>query len=48
MCLRKTLEKLELAVGMTIPDGFDPNIKVHRLGLDPVVVRALDHIGDGD
>lgn len=47
-CLQETLEKLELAVGMIIPDGFDPNIKVHRLGLDPVVVRALAHIGGGD
>jgi len=47
-CLQETLEKLELAVGMIIPDGFDPSIKVHRLGLDPVVVRALAHMRCGD
>jgi hypothetical protein len=39
-CLQETLEKLELEIGMIIPNGFDPKIKVHRPSLDPVTVSG--------
>jgi hypothetical protein len=39
-CLQETLEKLELEVGMIIPNGFDPKIKVHTPSLDPVIVSG--------
>lgn len=39
-CLQETLEKLELEIGMKIPDGFDPKMKVHRPSLDPVIVSS--------
>jgi hypothetical protein len=39
-CLQETLEKIELEIGMIIPNGFDPKIKVHRPSLDPVVVSG--------
>jgi hypothetical protein len=39
-CLQETLEKIELEIGMIIPNGFDPKIKVHRPSLDPVIVSG--------
>jgi hypothetical protein len=37
--LSKTLRMLEARTGMSIPEGYDPEIQPMRLTLDPVNVR---------
>ena len=36
--LEKTMETLEARTGMVIPEGYDPDISILRLTLDPVNV----------
>jgi hypothetical protein len=36
--LDKTMRFLEARTGMTVPEGYDPEIRIMRLTLDPVNV----------
>jgi len=39
--LEKTMKTLEARTGMIIPEGYDPEISILRLTLDPVNVSSI-------
>jgi hypothetical protein len=41
--LENTMKTLEARTGMTIPEGYDPEISILRLTLDPVNVSIDLH-----
>ena len=41
--LEKTMKTLEARTGMIIPEGYDPEISILRLTLDPVNVSTVSH-----
>ena len=44
--LEKTMKTLEARTGMIIPEGYDPEISILRLTLDPVNVSINSHDQD--
>jgi hypothetical protein len=43
--LDDTLRTLEARTGMTLPEGYNPDVSILRLTLDPVNVRPNDSLG---